>query len=164
LVRRGRGHRSREQVLDDDLRRWDCLQRLLTDQRKLLANRWFSEYGAAGNGECEFLVSRDMLVHLSGCYLSRRHCNLSITELIATAALNGKFCGRPTSRDKRANAPNFLYATLDRTACAPSFKERRMKCREPTKLHRKSGCLGHPSPVVRQEEKKIFEGASPRLD
>src|SRR4029077_7365413 len=24
LVRRGRGHRSREQVLDDDLRRWDC--------------------------------------------------------------------------------------------------------------------------------------------
>src|SRR5271155_562594 len=42
----------------------------------------------------------------------------------------------------RADTPNFLYAALERTACAPFFKERRMKSREPTKLHRKSGVWG----------------------
>ena len=36
---------------------------------------------------------------------------------------------------------DFLYATLDRTTCAPSFRERRMKCREFTRLHRKSGLV-----------------------
>ena len=35
--------------------------------------------------------------------------------------------------------PDFLYAVLDRSACAPFRKERRMKCFEATKLHRKSG-------------------------
>jgi hypothetical protein len=48
----------------------------------------------------------------------------------------------PTSREKRADAPNFLYAALDGTACAPFFKERRMKFREPTRPHRKSGKWG----------------------
>jgi hypothetical protein len=42
----------------------------------------------------------------------------------------------------RASNPNFLYAALERTACAPFSKERRMKFREPTKLHRKSGIWG----------------------
>ena len=37
------------------------------------------------------------------------------------------------------DSPDFVYAALDRTTCAPFFKERRMKCREPTRLHRKSG-------------------------
>ena len=37
------------------------------------------------------------------------------------------------------DAPNFLHATLNKTACAPFFKERRMRFAEPTKLHRKSG-------------------------
>ena len=31
---------------------------------------------------------------------------------------------------------NFLYAALDTAACAPFFKERRMKFAEPTKFHR----------------------------
>jgi hypothetical protein len=35
-----------------------------------------------------------------------------------------------------------MYTALDRTACAPFIKERRMKFREPTKLHRKSGMWG----------------------
>jgi hypothetical protein len=47
---------------------------------------------------------------------------------------------RPTSQ--RRDAPNFLHATLDETACAPFFKERRMEFAEPTKLHRKSGTWG----------------------
>jgi hypothetical protein len=43
---------------------------------------------------------------------------------------------------KQADTPNFLYAALERTACAPFFKERRMKFREPKNLHRKSGIWG----------------------
>src|ERR1700678_3464873 len=42
----------------------------------------------------------------------------------------------------RADTPNFLYAALERAACSPFFNERRMKFREPTKLHRKSGIWG----------------------
>src|SRR5277367_2308601 len=37
----------------------------------------------------------------------------------------------PTSRKNERDTPNFLYAALDRTACAPLFKERRMKFRSP---------------------------------
>jgi hypothetical protein len=40
---------------------------------------------------------------------------------------------------KTSETPNFLYAALDRTACAPFIKERRRKFWEPTKLLRKSG-------------------------
>ena len=50
--------------------------------------------------------------------------------------------GIPHLAKNERDAPNFLYAALDRTACAPFFKERRMKFREPTKLHRKSGVWG----------------------
>jgi hypothetical protein len=56
--------------------------------------------------------------------------------------LEGKVCGIPHLAKNERDAPNFLYAALDRAACAPLFKERRMKCREPTKLHRKSGVWG----------------------
>jgi hypothetical protein len=38
--------------------------------------------------------------------------------------------------------PNFLQVDEARSACAPFFKERRMKTREPTKPHRKSGGWG----------------------
>src|SRR5271156_4397251 len=48
----------------------------------------------------------------------------------------------PTSQKR--DAPNFLFAALERTACAPFIKERRMKYREPTKPHRKFGGVGHP--------------------
>ena len=54
----------------------------------------------------------------------------------------GETCGIPHLAKNERDAPNFLYAALDRTACAPFFKERRMKFREPTKLHRKSGMWG----------------------
>jgi hypothetical protein len=40
--------------------------------------------------------------------------------------------------------PNFLYVVLDRTACAPFYTERRIGCREPTKLRKKSGTPGAP--------------------
>jgi hypothetical protein len=51
--------------------------------------------------------------------------------------------GRPAvshiSRKTSKMAPNFLYAALERTACAALFMESRMKLRELTKLHRKPG-------------------------
>ncbi len=53
-----------------------------------------------------------------------------------------KACGIPHLAKNERDAPNFLYAALDKTACAPFFKERRMKCAEPTKLNRKSGMWG----------------------
>jgi hypothetical protein len=54
----------------------------------------------------------------------------------------GEACGIPHLAKNERDAPNFLYAALDRTACAPFFEERRMKFREPMKLHRKSGMWG----------------------
>ena len=56
--------------------------------------------------------------------------------------LEGKTCGIPHLAKNERDAPNFLYSALDRTACAALFKESRMKFREPTKLHRKSGVWG----------------------
>ncbi len=50
--------------------------------------------------------------------------------------------GIPHLAKHQRDAPNFLHAALDKTACAPFFKERRMKCAEPTELHRKSGMWG----------------------
>jgi hypothetical protein len=48
-------------------------------------------------------------------------------------------------RSQKRDPPNVLYVILDRTACAPFYTERRIKCAEPTELRRKSGDLGHPS-------------------
>ena len=50
--------------------------------------------------------------------------------------------GIPHLAKNERDAPNFLYAALDTTACAPFFKERRMKSGEPTKFRRKSGMWG----------------------
>jgi hypothetical protein len=48
----------------------------------------------------------------------------------------------PTSRENERDAPNFLYAALDKTACALFLKERRMKFIEAPEPHRKSGMWG----------------------
>ena len=44
-----------------------------------------------------------------------------------------------------ANTPNFLQGARDTAACAPFFKERRMKFVEPTGPNRKFGAMGHSS-------------------
>src|SRR5271170_1503754 len=59
--------------------------------------------------------------------------------------------------------PNFLQVDEARSACAPFFKERRMKFREPTKPHRKSGVWGTRLWSSGEREKTHFDGASPRL-
>jgi hypothetical protein len=60
----------------------------------------------------------------------------------------------PTSQNR--DAPNFLYAVLERTACAPFIKERRMKFREPKKFHRKSGVWATHRFVAGIELKRYF--------
>jgi hypothetical protein len=70
----------------------------------------------------------------------------------------GVICARP---------PNFLFAALDRTACAPFLKERRIKFREPTKLDRKfgHGCWGRGSHRVgawNRIETTLEEGIAPQ--
>jgi hypothetical protein len=54
------------------------------------------------------------------------------------------FRGIPHLAKNQRDTPNFLHAALDNTACAPFFKERRMKFGEPTRLHRKLGIWGTP--------------------
>ena len=60
------------------------------------------------------------------------------------------------------DAPNFLYAALERTACAPFFKERRIKCAEPTELHRKSGMWGTHWPAAGTDPHDLWQ-AKPGL-
>jgi hypothetical protein len=56
--------------------------------------------------------------------------------------------GIPHLAKNERDAPNFLHAALDKSACAPFFEERRMRRREPTKLHRKSGMWGYAAVFV----------------
>ncbi len=67
--------------------------------------------------------------------------------------LEGEACGIPHLAKNERDAPNFLYEALDGTACAPFLKERRMKFRERTELHRKSGMWGTRRLVVGIEPK-----------
>jgi hypothetical protein len=53
-----------------------------------------------------------------------------------------ELCGIPHLAKHERDAPNFLHAALEKTACAPFLKERRMKFAEPSKPHRKSGVWG----------------------
>jgi hypothetical protein len=57
---------------------------------------------------------------------------------------NVKVRGLPHLAKNERDTPNFLHPALDKTACAPFFKERRMEFAELTKLLRKSGIWGTP--------------------
>jgi hypothetical protein len=73
---------------------------------------------------------------------------------VGPAQARGETCGIPHLAKNERDAPNFLYAALERTACAPFFKERRRESREPTKLHRKSGVWG---------TRRLLRGWSPKV-
>ena len=65
-----------------------------------------------------------------------------LRNILFVVGVRGESGGIPHLAKNERDAPNFLYAGLDSTACAALFKESRMKFREPTKLHRKSGMWG----------------------
>ena len=51
----------------------------------------------------------------------------------------------PTQAQKRGLTPISCHAVLERSACAPFIKERRMEGINATSLRRKSGHMGHPN-------------------
>jgi hypothetical protein len=63
----------------------------------------------------------------------------------------------PTSRKNERDTPNFLYAALDRTACAPLFKERRMSSGSPRNSTGNRG-YGAPGVLFEGDEKKPSRG------
>jgi hypothetical protein len=89
---------------------------------------------ASGTKGCGGGFARSFSAHVRWCEhgAPRQSCT-------ARSRLEGEGCGIPHLAKNERDAPNFLYAALDRTACAALLKESRMKFREPRKLHRKSG-------------------------
>jgi hypothetical protein len=65
--------------------------------------------------------------------------------------------GIPHLAKNERDAPNFLHAILDKIACAPFVKERRMEFTEPTKLHRKSGVWGTLGSVAGTDSRPVVE-------
>src|SRR6202167_3607728 len=57
----------------------------------------------------------------------------------------------PTQAQKRGLTPISCHAVLERSACAPFIKERRMKCINATSLRRKLGQWGTPRLLPVQE-------------
>jgi len=70
---------------------------------------------------------------------------------LASWAIISRPCGTfPVCLGFPGLAPDFLHATLDRSAYAAFFTESRMRLIDSTKLHRKSGSvLGYFQPSLR---------------
>jgi hypothetical protein len=86
---------------------------------------------------------------MARCFLPRRRTADPSAPLLGTNRVLEEAYGKPGrgSGDVRGiphlaknerDTPNFLRVDGARSACAPFFKERRMKIRKPTKPHRKS--------------------------
>src|ERR1700679_1214759 len=54
----------------------------------------------------------------------------------------------PTQAQRQGLTPISCHALLERSACAPFIKERRVECINATSLRRKSGQMGHPAIVA----------------
>jgi hypothetical protein len=76
--------------------------------------------------------------------LDRRSSRLSCSGVLGNSAaaerLQGWRGGIPHLAKNERDTPNFLHAALDTTACAPFFKERRMKFTEPRTFTGNRGC------------------------
>jgi hypothetical protein len=89
------------------------------------------------------------------------HISLVFREMWETTAPNLQLCLatdsvgsrslNPTSREKRAGCPDFLYAALATTAYAPFVKEGRAKFAESTNPDRKSRMWATRRFVFRRE-------------
>ena len=71
---------------------------------------------------------------------------------------NVEVCGIPHLAKYERDAPNFLHVALDKTACAPFIKERRMKFAEPIKPSQEIGDGGHPGFIGRDRVWGSLEG------
>jgi hypothetical protein len=127
------------------------------DGRKLGNRRipfrvWWEPPASAGGAG---LQSSESAFHLSrmgftGC--GKGHvATLSIQLTEFKVCSNPQLVIPPARRAVRPN-PDFLYADLRDVACAAFIEESRMGCINATKLHRKSGGMGHPSSVANARE------------
>jgi hypothetical protein len=66
----------------------------------------------------------------------------------ARSRLKGETCGIPHLAKNERDAPNFLYAALDRTACAPFFKEKAHEVLGTYETPQEIGGVGHPTIVA----------------
>ena len=58
-------------------------------------------------------------------------------------------------KPKYGLTPISCHAVLERSACAPFIKERRMKCINATNLRRKSGQVGHPASFSQLAQREL---------
>jgi hypothetical protein len=63
--------------------------------------------------------------------------------------------GIPHLAKNERDTPNFLYAALDKAACAPFYEERRINFAEPNELNRKSGMWGTRWSLVGKDPQTI---------
>jgi hypothetical protein len=68
-----------------------------------------------------------------------RSLPLSYVAVLMTLSVE---CRYPTQAQKQGLTPISCHAVLERSACAPFIKERRMECINATSLRRKSGPWG----------------------
>src|ERR1700689_3888536 len=83
-------------------------------------------------------LMRPSLKKAAGCPILRAFCEGWDTTNLDT----DRRVSHPLQRAQRT--PDSCHAALDKTACAPFSKERRMKFAEPSKLNRNPGGMGHP--------------------
>jgi hypothetical protein len=70
---------------------------------------------------------------------------------------------RYPTQAKSGLTPISCHAELERSACAPFIKERRMESINATSLHRKSGQMGPPALARERETAGPFDFAQGRL-
>jgi hypothetical protein len=62
--------------------------------------------------------------------------------------LEGEGCGIPHLAKNERDAPNFLYAALERTACAPFIKGKAHEVQGTHETTQEIGDVGHPAVVA----------------
>jgi hypothetical protein len=86
-----------------------------------------------------------------------------VASLEEERGLQIECCGIPL-KPKYGLTPISCHAVLEKSACAPFIKERRMECINATSLRRKSGQMGHPAfvaadPISKTNPVKYLPGA-----
>jgi hypothetical protein len=70
--------------------------------------------------------------------------------------VRGESCGIPHLAKNERDAPNFLYAALDRTACAPFFKGKAHEVQGTHETPQEIGDVGHPAIGGGDGTKSVF--------
>jgi hypothetical protein len=77
---------------------------------------------------------------------------------IGSRNLRVQICGIPHLAKNERDAPTFLHAALDKGACAPFFKERRMRFAEPPSFTGNRGCGAPSDRLLRESFRLVWVG------